>query len=67
MSTMLADRPGVWLVSTVSGPGGRRKIPRGAVAVPKGDKAALQAEIVRQADAARKIYLLLMEEDTPGD
>lgn len=53
MSTRLTEHPNHWVVSTEVALGKRRKLPRGAVRVGKGDKAKLKAEMVRQAKQAR--------------
>lgn len=53
MSTMVSEIGKMLRVSTVMGPGRRKKLPRGGVLVPKGDEDALIAEVVRQATAAR--------------
>jgi hypothetical protein len=54
MSTMLVDHDTHWVVATVTGFGSRKKLPRNRVRVEKGDAAALAAEVIRQADAARQ-------------
>lgn len=53
MSTQLEDREDHWVVSTVAAPGGRKRMARGHVAVPKGDDDALKAEMLKQAVALR--------------
>ncbi len=65
MSTQVADRGTHWEVSSVTGPGARRKIPRRPVLVPKGDKDMLRAEIIRQAMAARKKFGVHQKEEVP--
>lgn len=53
MSTQLKRVSGGYEVSTVIGPGSRKKAARKPVFVPAGDLPALKDEIVRQAKAAR--------------
>lgn len=53
MSTQLQRVPQGYIVSTVSAPGGRKKMPRKAVRVGSADMALVIQEIVKQADAAR--------------
>lgn len=54
MSTMLEEHPTHWVVSTIAATGKRRKISRLRVAIPKGDDAALQTEIIKQCENARR-------------
>lgn len=64
MSTELKRVSGGYIVSTVSAPGSRKKLPRNAVRLDDPDKAALVAEIVKQADAARtKLGIRTKRED----
>ena len=56
MSTQLTRVPGGWAVATVAAEGKQKKMGRGTVIVPDGDKEALRAEIVRQAEAVRKTF-----------
>lgn len=65
MSTQLADKGTHFEVSTVAAPGTRRKIPRGATMVPKGDPELLKAEIVRQAKALRVAFGVEQTEEVP--
>lgn len=53
MSTHLEDHGTHWVVATIQKQGKKRKIPRGRVKVGKSDPKALQAEIIKQATAAR--------------
>ncbi len=53
MSTQLEDVGDHWVVKTVEKVGRRRRMGRTAVVVPKGDPAALRAEIIRQDTALR--------------
>jgi len=48
MSIQLEDAGDHWVVKTVEAPGRRKRFGRTAVVVPKGDPAALRAEIMRQ-------------------
>lgn len=64
MSTQLEERPLSYIVSTVSGDGGRKRMARGRVRIAKGDIDALKAEMTRQALALRRkhgIQLTLKE------
>ncbi len=63
MSTYLQEKADHYLVSTLAKRGRQRKIPRDPVRVEKGNPAKLEAEIIRQADAAR--LLLLAEAPLP--
>lgn len=54
MSTQIEERGGYVLVSTVSGVGKRKRMARGGVLVPKDDKVGIRAEVIRQAEKARK-------------
>lgn len=54
MTTELVDAGDHWVVKTVESRGKRRRMGRSAVVVPKGDPAALRAEIERQATALRR-------------
>lgn len=56
MSVQLADKGDHYEVSTISAPGTRKKLPRLAVVVPKGDDVALAAEIERQEQAAQLAF-----------
>jgi hypothetical protein len=56
VSTQLEDHGTHWVVSTLTSEGNRHKLPRLRVAVEKGDPAALRAEIIKQADAARALF-----------
>jgi len=53
MSTMLRKTKAGYLISTLVSPGNRKRLPRGPVLIPKGDREALQEEIMRQATKAR--------------
>lgn len=65
MSTQVTEHPSHWEVSTIIGQGKQHKLPRLRVMVAKGDPAALRAEIIKQAEAARKVFgLATPTEDT---
>lgn len=53
MATQLQDSGEHVVVSTIYGPGTRRKLPRGGVRVLRTDVDLLRAEIERQAKEAR--------------
>lgn len=55
MSTKLSDLGDLVVVETVASFGGKRKMARGAVHMPKNDAAAIREEIIRQAEALRKL------------
>jgi len=55
MSTKLTEGGTFFTVETVASFGGKRKMARGAVRVPKGDLAAVRKEIEKQATALRKL------------
>lgn len=64
MSTQVQETRSAYIVSTVSGDGGRKRMARGRVVIPKGDVDALKAEMTRQAVALRRkhgIQLTLKE------
>lgn len=65
MSTMLADKGSHWEVSTLAAPGRRKKLPRRRVRVPKGDPDALRLEMIRQAEAARSLFLITQRKEEP--
>lgn len=55
MATMMRDAGDMVLISTVVGPGKRKRLPRGGVLVPAADRPTVIAEIVRQAEKARAL------------
>ncbi len=65
MSTRLTKAAGVYLVSTVVGPGSRRKLPRNLTMVPEGDHAALIKVIVEKAEEARRLFGIEVPERRP--
>lgn len=65
MSTMLEEKADHWVVSTLVSVGRRRKVARGKVRVPKGDKAALKTELLRQAVAARAAFGIIEDQEVP--
>jgi hypothetical protein len=58
MTTQLEDHRDHWVVKTVESVGRRRRLGRDGVVVPKGDDAALRAEIMRQGQALRDRWLV---------
>lgn len=53
MSTMLQEVGSMVRVSTIIGPGNRKKLPRKSTLLPAADWAGIKAEIERQAAEAR--------------
>lgn len=65
MSTQLREVGTMVEVSSVVGPGSRRKIPRNPVWVPKKDVAKMTAAIVAAAVQARKDFGVAGHEEVP--
>ncbi len=65
MSTKLTDTANGVFVQTVMSFHGKPKRARAGVLVPYGDAKALRAEIVRQANAARKLLNVQQDPERP--
>lgn len=65
MSTQVEDHVTHWVVSTVVAEGKRHKLPRRRVRVGKSNPEDLRAEIIRQADAARRLFGLTPQQEEP--
>lgn len=65
MSTQLTDLGDAWAVATFTSPGKRKGLGRGPVVIPKGDMAALLAEMAKQADQARAAAGIAPKKEAP--